>query len=83
MLIFMSVMMLMLYLKGSCIQLECETVALIANPHFLFIFIFKFFFFVFFVFSRAAPAAWGGFQASGVNRSCSRQPTPQPQPRQI
>ena len=35
--------------------------------------------FLFFVFFRATPAAYGGSQARGSNRSCSRWPTPQPQ----
>ena len=33
-----------------------------------------------FVFSRAAPAAYGGSEAKGSNWSCSHLPTPQPQP---
>ena len=32
-----------------------------------------------FVFFRAAPTAYGGSQARGLNRSCSRWPTPEPQ----
>ena len=41
-------------------------------------------FFLFpFVVSRASPAAYGGSQARGSDRSCSRRPTPQPQPHGI
>ena len=44
---------------------------------------FSFFFFVFFSFSRAALKAHGGSQVRGLDRSCSRWPTPQSQQRQI
>ena len=43
----------------------------------------QFFFFCLFVFSRAAPAAYGSFQARGSNRGCCCQPTPEPQHRGI
>ena len=42
-----------------------------------------FFFFFFFGLLRAAPAAYGGFQARGSNQSYSRWPMPQPQQCQI
>ena len=44
-----------------------------------FIFLGRFFFFFgLFVFSKAAPTAYGGSQARASNQSCSRRPTPEP-----
>ena len=45
--------------------------------------LFYFIYLYFFALSRAAPMAYGGSQARGSNRSCSRRPTPEPQQRRI
>ena len=43
-----------------------------------------FYFFCLFAFSRAAPVAYGGFQAKGpVGAAATVEPTPEPQQRRI